>query len=252
MRPDLISDLFEKEGTYWWNVTKRETVLSLLGSRQFRGSPNGHRLAVDVGCGTGYTAMVFQSHFQMVGVDVSRDALRLSRGRGLTHLCQIDMTEFSLPFKSGSFDLVFALDVIEHIEDDVQALRECGRILKNGGLLVVTVPAFMALWSPWDEALGHRRRYNALTLAQTGQKAGLSIKRLSYMFFIVFPMAVLIRGVKRLIQRNAVRYSSDFISIPGPLNYLLIGIGRLEQWVLTKLNLNFPWGLSVISVMAKK
>ncbi len=252
MRPDLINDLFEKEGTYWWNVTKREAVLSLLGSPQLGKDPKARSLAVDIGCGTGYTAMVFQSHFRMVGADVSRDALRLSRGRGLIRLCQIDMTEFSLPFKSDSFDLVFALDVIEHIEDDVQALRECGRILKNGGLLVATVPAFMALWSPWDEALGHRRRYNALTLAQTGQKAGLSTKRLSYMFFFVFPIAVLIRVVKRLIQRNAVRYSSDFIPIPGPLNHLLIGIGRLEQWVLTKLNLNFPWGLSVISVMTKK
>lgn len=252
MRPDLINDLFEKEGTYWWNVTKRETVLSLLGSPPLHSGPKAQRLAVDIGCGTGYTAMVFQSHFRMVGADVSRDALRLSQGRGLTHLCQIDMTEFSLPFKSDSFDLVFALDVIEHIEDDVRALKECGRILKDSGLLIVTVPAFMALWSPWDEALGHRRRYNALTLSQTGQKAGLSIKRLSYMFFFVFPMAVLIRSVKRLLQRNAKRYSSDFIPIPGPLNHLLIGIGRLEQWLLTKLNLNFPWGLSVISVMAKK
>lgn len=252
MRPDLIRDLFEKEATYWWNISKREMVLALLGSMGFLKAHGEIGFAVDIGCGGGYTAKVFESHWYTVGIDLSREALQLCRRRGLRRLCQVDMTGFSLPFKTGSLDLVLALDVIEHVEDDVHALKECQRILKGGGLLIVTVPAFMALWSPWDEALGHRRRYNALTLAQTGQKAGLSTKRLSYMFFFVFPIAVLIRVVKRLIQRNAVRYSSDFIPIPGPLNHLLIGIGRLEQWVLTKLNLNFPWGLSVISVMAKK
>ncbi len=252
MRPDLIDDLFEKEATYWWNVTKRETVLSLLGSPELHGGPKARGLALDIGCGTGYTAMVLQSNFRIVGADVSRDALRLSRERGLARLCQIDTAGFSLPFKSASFDLVLALDVIEHIEDDVQALKECGRILKDKGLLIVTVPAFMALWSLWDEALGHRRRYNAPTLARAGQKAGLSIKRLSYIFFFVFPMAVLIRRAKRVLQRNATRYSSDFIPIPRLLNHFLIRIGQLEQWILTKLNLNFPWGLSVISVMTKR
>lgn len=252
MRPDLLNDLYEKEGSYWWNVTKRETVFSLLEGTDLFGSRKGRGLAVDIGCGAGYTAMVFQSYFRTVGVDVSREALRFSRDRGLRRLCQINMDEFSLPFKSDCFDLVLALDVVEHVEDDVRALRECGRILRDGGLLVVTVPAFMALWSPWDEALGHRRRYNAAALADAAQKAGLSVKKLSYLFFFVFPMAVLIRTVKRYLQRNAMRYSSDFIPIPSALNSLLIQIGRLEQWSLTRLNLNFPWGLSVISVMTKK
>jgi SAM-dependent methyltransferase len=248
MRPDLITDLYEKEATYWWNVSKREMVLSLLRSVGGLKEPG---LALDIGCGGGYTAWVFESYHKMVGVDVSAEALKLCLRRGLRRLCQVDLANFLLPFKSDSFDVVLALDVIEHLDDDLGALMECRRILKPGGVLILTVPAFMWLWSPWDEALGHKRRYTALSLSKTIQEAGLSMKELTYMFFFVFPMAVFIRGMKRLFQKDPMTYSSDFLPIPGVLNNLFIRIGRLEQWIITKFNLDLPFGLSVISVAVK-
>jgi SAM-dependent methyltransferase len=164
----------------------------------------------------------------------------------------MDTEGFSLPFKADAFDLVLALDVIEHLEDDTEALKECQRILRSGGHLVVTVPAFMVLWSPWDEALGHRRRYTAVDLADTATKAGFRIDRLSYMFFFVFPLAVLVRRLKRAVQKDPTRYSSDFIAIPKLLNELLICVGRVEQWIVARLEWNLPLGLSVISVMTKR
>jgi SAM-dependent methyltransferase len=252
MRPDLLTDLYHKESTYWWNVSKRGMVLSLLRSSGFLENRGELGLAIDIGCGGGYTARVLESDWRMVGIDISRDSLQLCQSRGLKRLCRVDVREFSLPFKTDSFDLVLALDVVEHVEDDIHALSECHRILKVGGLLIVTVPAFMALWSPWDEALGHRRRYTVLRLAETSQQAGLAVKKLTYMFFFLFPIAVLIRGAKRLVQRDVKSYSSDFIPIPAALNSLLIQIGRLEQWMISKLNFFFPFGLSVISVMTKE
>lgn len=251
MRRDLITDLFEKEEGYWWNLSKREMVLSLARDRRTT-KPGTMGLGVDIGCGAGFTTKAFESNWHMVGIDLFGDFLQFCRQRGLRRLCQVDMTQFSLPFKEGSFDLALALDVIEHVEDDMHALTECHRILKTGGLLIVTVPAFMALWSPWDEALGHKRRYTALSLARVAQSAGLSVKRLTYMFFFIFPVAVFIRGVKRFFCKDALSYPSDFIRIPTALNSLLILIGRLEQWAIAKVNLNLPFGLSVISVMIKK
>jgi SAM-dependent methyltransferase len=162
------------------------------------------------------------------------------------------MTNLSLPFKNNSFDLVLALDVIEHIDDDVHALTECRRILRPGGLIIVTVPAFMWLWSPWDEALGHRRRYTAFMLTEAMRRAGLAVHKMTYTFFFVFPIAVLVRGIKRLIQKSASYYSSDFIPIPGILNRALIQVGRLERWIITKLNCSLPFGLSVISCATKR
>lgn len=251
MRPDLITDLYEKEATYWWNVCKREMVSSLLGS--IRPSEDGlPGRAIDIGCGAGYTAKSLEAHWRTVAVDLSQEAIQLSQRRGVRRLCQVDMTNFSLPFKSQSFDLVLALDVIEHVEDDAHALAECRRILKDNGLLIVAVPAFMWLWSPWDDALGHLRRYTAPRLAKTIHRAGLSVKKLTYVFFFVFPIAVLVRGLKRLRQRDALHYSSDFIPIPRILNNALIRVGRLEQWIVTKLEAGFPFGLSVISVATKR
>jgi SAM-dependent methyltransferase len=248
MRPDLIRDLFEKEKSYWWHVCRREMVSSLLAEQ----NPGTLGLGVDVGCGTGYTATVFESKWRMVGVDLSSEALQFCRSRGLRRLCQVDVAGFSLPFKNESFDLVLALDVIEHVEDDIHALTECRRILRAGGTLVVTVPAFMALWSPWDESLGHKRRYTLAELVGAFRRAGLSVKKSTYIFFLVFPMASLIRRAKWLIQKDPASYSSDFIPLPRVLNSLLLRTGRLEQWLFFKLNLHFPFGLSVISIAMKE
>jgi len=251
MRPDLIRELFEKETTYWWNVSKREMVISLVRDMVRNQQPGNGRIAVDIGCGTGFTAITLQSHYPTVGVDVSREALQFCKRRGLKRLCQINQECFPLPFKTGTFDLVLALDVIEHIEDDLRTLTECCRILKGGGSLIVTVPAFMTLWSPWDEALGHRRRYTVSMLAERIQQAGLTTRRITYMFFFIFPIALLIRGTKKLIQRDAVTYSSDFIPLPKILNRFLILVGGLERWITTKLKLKLPLGLSVICVTTK-
>lgn len=252
MRPDLIRELFEKETTYWWNVSKRGMVLLLARDMLRNQLTENRKIAVDMGCGTGFTALSLQSHYHTVGVDVSREALQFCKRRGLKRLCQINQECYPLPFKTGAFDLILALDVIEHMEDDLRTLSEYCRILKVGGSLIVTVPAFMTLWSPWDEALGHRRRYTVSMLAEKIQQAGLTTRRITYMFFFIFPIALLIRGTKKLIQRDAASYSSDFIPLPKILNSFLILVGGLEQWITTKLKLKLPLGLSVICVATKR
>ena len=252
MRPDLFTDLFDKEGSYWWNVSKREMVLALVEQATARKDPAPTAFGIDLGCGAGYTTKVFESGWRMVGADVSEDALRLCRSREIGRLCRVDMTNFSLPFKTGSVDLVLALDVVEHVEDDLHALSECYRILKKGGALMITVPAFMALWSPWDKSLGHKRRYTAPELVQGLCRAGFSIRKSGYIFFFVFPAAVLIRSIKKLLQRDAASYSSDFIPLPAWVNALLLRVGKLEQWMTTRLHLRFPFGLSVVAVAIKE
>ncbi len=251
MRPDLIADLYEKEENYWWHVCKRELVLSILENVGFETSPAGTRVGVDIGCGTGYTAKVLDSHWRTVGVDISADSLRFCQRRGLKRVSLVDMTRLSLPFKADSFDFILALDVIEHLEDDFHALRECQRVLKAGGVLIITVPAFMALWSPWDEALGHKRRYTANSFLAVVEKTGLATRRISYMFLFVFPAAVIIRQLKRWVRSEAASYPTDFIPIPKFLNRALVQIGRLERWLITSLELKLPFGLSVLAVMQK-
>ncbi len=208
-------------------------------------------MGVDIGCGTGYTASVLESEWHMVGIDLYPESLELCKKRGLKRLCRADLAQLGLPFKTESVDLVLALDVIEHIEDDTSALAECKRIIRDGGLLIATVPAFMSLWSPWDEALGHRRRYTIATIRAAASKSGMSVKTIAYFFFFIFPAAIVVRQLKRLLVKDSRHYSTDFIALPSWLNKLLICLGRLERWLSGRLNLSLPFGLSVICVMEK-
>ena len=251
MRSDLYRDLYEKEGDYWWHVCKRETVLSLLRSAKPRNSPEVECIGMDIGCGTGYTANVLESQWRMIGIDLSPESLLLCQRRGLVRLCRVDISCFSLPFKTASIDLVLALDVIEHIDDDIHALAECKRILREGGLLIVTVPAFTFLWSAWDEALGHRRRYTISGLIAAANKSGLSVRKISYFFLCILPAVIAVRQLKRIFKRQSGSYSTDFIPVPLWLNKILIQVGRLERWFIARLDTSLPFGLSIISVLEK-
>ena len=251
MRSDLYRDLYEKEGDYWWHVCKRETVLSLLRSAKPRNSLEVERIGLDIGCGTGYTANVLESEWRMIGIDLSPESLLLCQRRGLVRLCRVDISCFSLPFKTASIDLVLALDVIEHIDDDIHALVECKRILREGGLLIVTVPAFTFLWSAWDEALGHRRRYTISGLIAAANKSGLSVRKTSYFFLCILPAVIAVRQLKRIFKRQSGSYSTDFIPVPLWLNKILIQVGRLERWFIARLDTSLPFGLSIISVLEK-
>jgi SAM-dependent methyltransferase len=144
---------------------------------------------------------------------------------------------------------VLALDVIEHIENDVHALAECRRILKQGGLLIVTVPAFMLLWSPWDDALGHKRRYTISGLIAAANNSGLTVIKISYFFLLIVPAVIAVRLLKCLFTRAPRNYSTDFISVPHWLNKTLIYAGRVERWFIGRTSL--PFGLSIISVLQK-
>jgi SAM-dependent methyltransferase len=251
MREDLFGDLFDKEEFYWWHVAKREMVLSLARSAA---PSNGAAppIGVDLGCGAGYTTKVFDQAWRMVAADVSPEALAFCKSRRLTRLCRVDMTNFALPFKTASVDLILALDVIEHVEDDRRALQECLRILKPGGALVVTVPAFMALWSPWDEILGHKRRYTERHLLDALARSGFSVRRSGYFFFSIFPAAILFRWIKRLAGGDAENYSTDFIPLPAIVNGLLLRVGRVERWLSTRCKVRFPFGLSVAALAVKE
>jgi SAM-dependent methyltransferase len=100
-------------------------------------------------------------------VDISTPALAKLRARGAeVVLSQVT----SLPFADGTFDLVCALDIIEHVEDDNGALSELVRVLKAGGALLISTPLHISLWTAFDEFVGHKRRYEpAQLLAQLAQ-----------------------------------------------------------------------------------
>ena len=168
MQKKLIVEMFEQEKTYWWHRAKRYTVQNILAAA----SHSRQLMLLDIGCGTGQLMEELKKFGTVYGVDISRDALSFCKKRGLTNLSQATLGKTKLPFKDKTFDAVFCLDVLEHIDEWEKSLLELKRVLKPQGFLIVTVPAYQFFFSYWDKMLGHKRRYTKQLLIQQTAQAG--------------------------------------------------------------------------------
>lgn len=187
MKPAEYQRMFEVEATHWWYAGMRQ-ILGVLVDSVAADGPARPRI-LDAGCGTGLNLSELGD--EAVGVDVSEEALRFCRTRGLTNTVRASVE--ALPFADGSFDRVFALDVLSHsgVGDDRLATRELARVLGPNGLLVVRVPALELLRRAHDEAVHTGRRYARRELVGLLQSAGLSVLRVTYCNSLLLPLLAL-------------------------------------------------------------
>jgi SAM-dependent methyltransferase len=171
-------------------------------------------------------------------------ALSFCQKRGINRLAIGDGT--AMPFENGVFDAMIGLDVFEHIEDDAKAFAESFRVLKSGGQLVLSVPAFAFLWGPHDVALHHFRRYTRREVKQKLRAAGFVVERCTYSVFLLFPLIVVWRVFEKRKKGPA---KASLVALPDWANRLLIGIQAAEA-ALTRWT-NLPWGSSVVAVARK-
>ena len=220
MEKSFYQEYFFFEKDNWWFVARRKILLHLLRSHLTRRA--GLRV-LDAGCGTGINVQVLGEFGHVTGVDISDDAIAFCRKRGDLSVIRGDLRALELP--DESFDLVTALDVIEHIDADARATGELIRVTKPGGHVLITVPAYPSLWSEHDEVNCHVRRYRAEQLRALVIGHGCTIRRFSYMNTALFPLAYGARTIKRLRQRilGAPNRSprSDFVDYPPALNRFL-------------------------------
>jgi len=236
--------MFDLESYYWWFVARRKLVSSMLFG--LVKSPAERTTILDVGCGTGLNVSVFSKFGQVYGADSSLEALALAQSRGVKNVVLTDVE--MLDFPDEKFDIVTALDVLEHTDNDQAALREMWRVLKPGGKLVVTVPAYGFLWTEHDEALHHRRRYTAYELRNKMTTVGFDVQRSTYFITLLFFPILLIRLLQNLTKKS-VEAKTSYIILPKWVNSLLVRILDLEQIYLRFLNL--PFGVSVVAIAKK-
>src|SRR5262245_25916446 len=247
MRPLNYEVMFDVEDHHWWFVGRRAIVFSqiedALGARDSADAPSELRV-LDIGCGTGATMDHLKRYGLPHGIDLSELPLRFSRRRGHQRTLRASATE--LPFDSESFDLVTALDVIEHLDDDTKGLSEIRRVLKPGAPAVIFVPAFQSLWGPNDVQSGHRRRYRLDQFRAVIEKAGLGVERISYANIAMFIPIWLGRKILTLLGRD--EQSENRINHP-IVNNLLAKIFSSEAGWLRKRTL--PFGVSIVCVARK-
>jgi SAM-dependent methyltransferase len=158
----------------------------------------------------------------------------------------VEGSMLDLPFEEDRFDLVVSLDVIEHLEDDLGALRELRRVVAPGGSLLGTVPAYQWLWSGHDEINHHHRRYTRCSLQRVAEQAGSEQVRTTYFNTVLLPVAILLRLMDRL-SRKTTESSVDLWVPPGPMNWLLERPLALEAAVIARGG-RMPVGLSLLAV----
>lgn len=147
----------------------------------------------------------------------------------------------------GPYSAVFSLDVVEHVEDDLAALRAMGKLLHKDGLLFVTVPAYQWMWSYHDEINHHVRRYDRSQIIRVVEEAELQVVYSSYFNTILAPLAILARGVEKALGRFRPPRSSVGLTMPPAwVNRIMEAIFGIEQWVAGRWSL--PFGLSIVVV----
>ena len=233
------------EDRHWWFVGRRAILESFLEkiSGQLRATNNELRI-LDVGCGTGANLEMLANFGEPEGVDVSDDALEFCRAKGLK--VHKGLAE-KLPFPDESFDLVTALDVVEHLDDDVAGLKEMNRVMKPAGRALIFVPAFMWLWGVQDDVSNHRIRYTKKQIVERLEKAGFGIERATYANWTFF--APILAG-RSLMKLTGIRPESENNVNISALNGIFGKIFSAERFWLK--NFDFPFGVSIVITAKKK
>lgn len=232
--------MFLHEDVHWWFVGTRRVIMT-LARRALRGCDRTPRV-LDVGCGTGATLARLEG-MEAFGVEPEAAALAYCARRGLSRVVRGRAEE--LPFADGTFDLVMALDVIEHIEDDAAAARELVRVTRPGGAVLITVPAHPLLWSSHDAALHHVRRYRRPEFERVLTGAGLRIESLGWYNTTLFPVVAAVRLLQRVVGGRGSP-KSDVSLPPAPVNAALTALLGAERHLVGRVPL--PFGVSLIAL----
>jgi SAM-dependent methyltransferase len=228
----------ELDGRHWWYRARRDILAELIARRI---ELPGDARILEIGCGTGHNLEMLSRFGRVDGIEIDEAARAIASSR-LGYLVK-DSPLPELPgIKDRAYDLVAILDVLEHVEQDREALASIARKLKPGGKLLITVPAFPWMWSAHDEVNHHKRRYTRSALRKVIGDAGLKLEMLSWFNSLLFPLA----AAARLVGRLTGKQDSDDKMPPAPVNALFEAVFGLERYALGRVP--FPPGVSLVAI----
>ena len=243
MDPQYTAQYEHFEMNHWWHVARQELIQHAL--MKYTPDPQTARW-LDVGCGTGVLLAATPQIPHRMGLEMDEGSVKRAREKGLD-VRQVqpkwDFTEY------GRFDLVTLCDVIEHVENDLDAVNAVKQVLNPKGTVLVTVPALKSLWSAHDVRNHHFRRYDRKRLLQAFDGKDWDVQWVTYFSSLLLPMVWTFRQIKNL------RYGTDPDKTPddkqfGKLDPVFLRVFRAEVGMLKKLNM--PLGSSLILVAKKR
>lgn len=253
--PAYFAHLFAVEDRHFWFRARNQVISTLV--RQITARLVLGYWVLEVGCGTGNVLRVLEQVCLggvVVGMDLFAEGLRYARERTSCPLLQGDM--HAPPF-GVQFDLVGLFDVLEHLPDDMQVLRDLHAMLASGGTLLLTVPAHPSLWSYFDEASRHCRRYKLTELESKLIRAGYQIEFITPYMASIFPLVWLGRRLALLTDRRpsddterAHDLSCNELRVVPVFNELLAWLLAQEARAIGRC-LRLPIGTSLLVVARK-
>ena len=230
------------DSTHWWYRARRDILRDYL--TRYGNVPEGARI-LEIGCGTGHNLPMLAQFGDVDAIEIDPAARHIASERLGKPVGDAPLPD--LPgMPRGAYDLVAVLDVVEHIEDDVAALKGMASLLKPGGKILIAVPAHQWLWSAHDVVNHHHRRYSKDSLVTAITAAGLTSRKLTYFNSLLFPLAAAARIAGRLTGRD----DSDDSPPAKPLNALFEAIFRLERHAVGRVPLT-P-GVSIVTLAEPK
>jgi len=245
MESKEYSVMYGLEGSHWWFKGRRRIVFLQAGTYL----KNKKDLKIlDIGCGTGIMMKNFEKYGNVFGLDMHFPALEFCLKRGIINIVCADA--INLPFKANSFDVVGIFDVLYHkgVKNDVKAMKEIFKVLKPGGILILTDSADMKLWSKHDIAAHARERYTLITLANRIKSAGFKILKISYFNTALYPAVFAVRKIDTIFNKNEPAKSN--IKKTNPLLSSILYLMLAFEGFLLKF-LNFPFGVSIFAIAKK-
>jgi 2-polyprenyl-3-methyl-5-hydroxy-6-metoxy-1,4-benzoquinol methylase len=236
------------EAEHWYYSGKRRFVRDWI---QRVRPPRQEDVLLDCGAGTGLFAQEMEKFCRVMVLDDHEEALKLLRQRFQPQQI-LSLAGDQVPLPDSSLEYVTALDVLEHVPDDAAVVRGFHRLLKPGGLAVLTVPASMALWSDWDVALHHFRRYNRRQLRTLFSEDQWEVIHVNYTNVLVYPAVWGVRkwrGWKATKKKWTVPVARTEDNIPlAPVNALL----RAQFVQFARCRIPFPFGVSLLLVARRR
>jgi 2-polyprenyl-3-methyl-5-hydroxy-6-metoxy-1,4-benzoquinol methylase len=245
MEAQLYDELHRVEQIHWWFRARRHIVWSLV-RRYVEGGADRRLRVCELGCGTGGNLAEIADDHDVVGIECSPEALKYAR-QSLGDRVRLGSLPHEIDLPPGSFDVVLMTDVLEHIENDSASAIAALSLVRPGGVVVATVPAYQWLYSPRDAHHHHFRRYGKRRFARLWSAAGAQTVLLSHYNALLFPPAAVVRMASKTMVRQ--RGCGDLSLPASPINNLLARTMGSEANLLGRVR--FPFGLSLVAVLRK-
>jgi SAM-dependent methyltransferase len=246
METQYIEELQAIDKDYFWFKAKARYLQYLIKM------PNATIL--DIGCGTGGNMDAFiERSYRVIGIDINEKAISICRQRGY-EVFKADL-EKEIPDIQCIPNYITAFDFIEHVRRPVEVLGNLKKLADTETRLIITVPSYQSLFSKWDKAMGHVKRYNRKNMCDELNKAGWQVVRATYIHMLPLIPAIFLRKiiqpVAAKVKKMETKNQEKFFTLPSVLNNFIFRMYFFE-FTTFRLGLPNPFGLSMLAVAQLK